>query len=98
MSDYLDARDEREPRRGAGQGRRPRVGRPADPRRTVLLVVGVVIVVGLLIFWLQNHQRVSISYLTVDITAPLWLMVTAYFLVGILVGVLLTVYYRRRQP
>ena len=88
--------DAREPRRMADEG--PRRRRPADPRRTVLLVVAVVIVVGAVIFWTQNHGRVSISYLTVDITAPLWLMVTGYFLVGILIGVVLTVYYQRRQP
>jgi uncharacterized integral membrane protein len=85
----------REPRRAPDEGPRRRSG---DPRRTVLLVVAVVIVVGAVIFWAQNHGRVSISYLTVDITAPLWLMVTGYFLVGILIGVVLTVYYQRRQP
>jgi uncharacterized integral membrane protein len=87
--------DGRDPRRAPDAG--PRRRRSADPRRTVLLVVAVVIVVGAVIFWAQNHGRVSISYLTVDITAPLWLMVTGYFLVGILIGVLLTLY-QRRQP
>ncbi len=96
MNEGFDERDERRPRRAPGP--RPRGPRSADPRRTVLLVVAIVIVVGLLIFWAQNHGRVSISYLTVDITAPLWLMVTGYFLVGILIGVLLTIYYQRRQP
>lgn len=81
----------------ASRDPRPR-HRPADPRRAVLGVVAVVIVLGLLIFWIQNHGRVSISYLTVQLTAPLWLMVTFYFLVGILIGVLLTVYYQRRRP
>jgi len=78
--------------------RRPVRRRPADPRRTVLLVVAVVIVLGFLIFWIQNHGRVSISYLTVAVTAPLWLMVTGYFLAGLLIGVLLTLFYQRRQP
>ena len=78
--------------------RRPVRRRPADPRRTVLLVVAVVIVLGFLIFWIQNHGRVSISYLTVAVTAPLWLMVTGYFLVGLLLGVLLTLFYQRRRP
>ena len=96
MNDSLDERDERRPRRAPAP--RGRGLRSSDPRRTVLLVVAIVIVVGLLIFWAQNHGRVSISYLTVDITAPLWLMVTGYFLVGILIGVLLTIYYQRRQP
>jgi uncharacterized integral membrane protein len=97
-----DARDARTTPQGRGSLRSPdeapRRRRSSDPRRTVLLVVAAVIVVGAVIFWAQNHGRVSISYLTVDITAPLWLMVTGYFLVGILIGVLLTVYYQRRQP
>jgi len=96
MDDYPDARDEYDLRRHGG--RRPRLrGVGADRRRLVLLIVAAVIVVGVLIFWLQNHQRVSISYLTVSVTAPLWLTVTGYFLVGILVGALLTTYYMRRQ-
>ena len=84
------------PRRSPDEG--PRRRRTTDPRRIVLLVVAAVIVVGAIIFWAQNHGRVSISYLTVNITAPLWFMVTGYFLVGILIGALLTVYYQRRQP
>jgi len=58
----------------------------------------VVVVLGFLVFWLQNHYRVSISYLSVEIRAPLWLVVTLYFLAGAVVGVLLTVYYQRRRP
>ena len=96
MNDRLDERDERPPRRAPAPRARGR--RPADPRRTVLLVVAIVIVAGLVIFWAQNHARVSISYLTVQITAPLWLMVSGYLVVGILIGVLLTIYYQRRQP
>jgi len=78
----------------------PRTGprRPADPRRTVLAVVAAVVVIGFLVFWIQNHYRISISYLTVRLTAPLWLIVTFYFLAGAVVGVLLTVYYQRRRP
>jgi len=94
MNDSLDERDRRPPRHLPA----PRVRRPSDPRRAVLLVVAIVIVVGLVIFWAQNHGRVSISYLTVQLTAPLWLMVTGYLLVGILIGALLTIYYQRRQP
>jgi uncharacterized integral membrane protein len=78
----------------------PRTGlrRPADPRRAVLAVAAVVVVLGFLVFWIQNHYRVGIAYLTVRLTAPLWLIVTGYFLAGALVGVLLTVYYQRRRP
>jgi uncharacterized integral membrane protein len=86
-------RDERPP-----DARHAGLRRPADPRRTVLLVVAVVVVLGFLVFWIQNHYRVSISYLTVQIRAPLWLVVSGYFLIGILIGVLLTIYYQRRRP
>jgi len=86
-------RDERPP-----DDRHTGLRRPADPRRTVLLVVAVVVVLGFLVFWIQNHYRVSISYLTVEIRAPLWLVVSGYFLIGILIGVLLTIYYQRRRP
>ena len=72
--------------------------RPADPRRAVLVAVAVIVVLGFLVFWIQNHYRVGIAYLTVRLTAPLWLIVTFYFLVGALVGALLTVYYQRRRP
>jgi uncharacterized integral membrane protein len=98
MDDYPVTGDERDARRRPAQHPHARGGIPADRTRLVLLVVAAVIVLGVLIFWLQNHQRVSISYLTVTVTAPLWLTVTAYFLVGIVVGIALTTYYRRRQP
>ncbi len=75
---------------------RPAVRRSLDRPRAAILIVAVVVIVGALIFWLQNHQHVSISYLSVTINAPLWLAVTGYFLAGVLVGVLLTLYYRRQ--
>ena len=68
-----------------------------DRRRLVIAVVAVVIIVGALVFWIQNHEHISISYLSVTIRAPLWLTVTAYLLIGVLIGVLLTVYYQRRR-
>ena len=68
-----------------------------DRRRLVILIVAVAVFVCAFIFWAQNHQRVSISYLTVSIGAPLWPTVTGYFLAGVLVGVLLTLYYQRHQ-
>ncbi|HUK77584.1 MAG TPA: LapA family protein [Thermoleophilia bacterium] len=91
-------RDERYPDERPPDDRHTGLRRPADPRRTVLLVVAVVVVLGFLVFWIQNHYRVSISYLTVEIRAPLWLVVSGYFLIGILIGVLLTIYYQRRRP
>jgi len=80
--------DERPPAAG-GRG-------AAVLRRNVLLVAAVVVVLGFLIFWLQNHERVSISYLTVEVSAPLWLVVTTYFVVGAIVGAALAVFLSRR--
>jgi uncharacterized integral membrane protein len=102
-SERPERRPERRPDERYPDERRPDerpagLRRPADPRRTVLLVVAVVVVLGFLVFWIQNHYRVSISYFTVQIGAPLWLVVSGYFLIGILIGVLLTIYYQRRRP
>ena len=54
-------RDERYPDERPPDDRHTGLRRPADPRRTVLLVVAVVVVLGFLVFWIQNHYRVSIS-------------------------------------
>ena len=99
MDDFSDftprQRDEPPVRRGAAP--QPSGGRgPAVLRRNVLLVVAAVVVIGFLIFWLQNHERVSISYLTVEVSAPLWLVVTTYFVVGAIVGAALAVFLSRR--
>lgn len=46
------------------------------------LVVALVVVVAALIFILQNRQRVAVSFLSVDITAPIWVLVVGYFVLG----------------
>lgn len=49
------------------------------------LIVAAVVVICALIFILQNRQRVSVSFLSIDITAPIWLLVVGYFVLGGLV-------------
>ena len=70
---------------GAGGG-----GWPLSGRQTVALLV--VAVAG--IFVLQNTDEVTVQFFTVTIAAPLWLVLTALFVVGALVGMLLQ---RRRR-
>jgi len=99
MDDFSDftprQRDDSSARRGGAP--QPPGGRGAAVlRRNVLLIVAAVVVIGFLIFWLQNHGRVSISYLTVQVSAPLWLVVTAYFVAGAIVGAALAVFLNRR--
>jgi uncharacterized integral membrane protein len=92
--------DDREVDRRENDRARPRLAglaRGPDRRRLVVAVVAAVIAVGALVFWVQNHEHISISYLSVTIRAPLWLTVTAYLLVGVLIGVLVTLYYQRRR-
>ena len=51
------------------------------------LIVALVVVVAALIFILQNRQRVSVSFLSVDITAPIWVLVVGFFVLGgVIVG------------
>jgi uncharacterized integral membrane protein len=61
------------------------------------LIIIVVIVVGTLIFWIQNREKVTISYLSVSVTAPLWLTVLAYLLLGMILGALVMYWRARRQ-
>lgn len=74
-------------------------GSSAPPRRTSpvrLRPTQVVLLVVLLvtaIFIGQNRDLVDIELLTIDVTAPLWLVLVVMVLVGLLVGILL----RRRR-
>ena len=60
-------------------------GWPLSGRQTVALLV--VIVAG--IFILQNTDQVAVDFFTVSIEAPLWLVLSALFVVGVVVGMLL---------
>jgi len=60
------------------------------------LVIIAIIVVGTLIFWIQNHEKITVSYLTVSVTAPLWLTVLAYLVLGMILGALI-MYWRGRR-
>jgi uncharacterized integral membrane protein len=55
-------------------------------RRLVLALVLVVLVV---VFIAQNRDRVQISFFTVDVSAPTWLLLAIMTLIGVAVGALL---------
>lgn len=65
-------------------------GWPLNARQTFAAAVGVVA----LIFILQNTDEVDIDFFTVTLSAPLWLVLGALFVIGMLVGMLLQ---RRRK-
>ena len=63
-------------------GRRSRAVRPGYVLALILAVLAVV-------FIAQNRARVEISFFTVDVSAPTWLLLTIMTLVGLVVGLLL---------
>jgi len=52
-------------------------------------VVALLIVVVAVVFIAQNRDRVSIHLLTIDVSAPVWLILTIMVLLGMAVGALL---------
>ena len=69
-----------------------------DARTHIRSVIVVVILVrGALTFWVQNREKVEIEYLSVTITAPLWIVAVGYVAFGMIVGGLLVHWYRPRD-
>lgn len=69
--------DPRPPRRSpAAQAARDNMG---------LLIIVAVVVVCALVFILQNRERVAVTFLSVDIQAPVWLFVVGFFVLGAVV-------------
>ena len=64
----------------------PRRARPAVRPGQVVAAVLVVVAV---VFIVQNRDRVSINLFTIDVTAPVWLILTIMVAVGMAVGALL---------
>ncbi|WP_227978973.1 hypothetical protein [Nocardia spumae] len=58
--------------------------------------VALVLIVLAIIFVAENRGRVSIEFLLIDITSPMWLVLLATFVVGWIAGVL-TVRRRNRR-
>jgi uncharacterized integral membrane protein len=68
-----------------GEASRGNGGRRVDART----VIGVLVLLGLLAFVLQNTYRVPFNFLIFDFTAPLWLMLTITLMLALLVGYLI---------
>ena len=68
-------------------------GGPARNRQQSAVTAGRLVALGLAVFAVvfiaQNRDRVRISLFTIDVTAPIWLILTLMVLVGMAVGVLL---------
>ena len=68
-------------------------GGPARNRQLPAVTAGRLVALGLatlaVVFIAQNRDRVRISLFTIDVTAPIWLILTVMVLVGMAVGVLL---------
>ena len=68
-------------------------GGPARNRQRSAVTAGRLVALGLaalaVVFIAQNRDRVRISLFTIDVTAPIWLILTVMVLVGMAVGVLL---------
>jgi uncharacterized integral membrane protein len=91
MSVHQRRDDDSEPRRDELHAvpRRPARSPAATRDLTDLgtLAVIVVVVVAALIFILQNRERVSVTFLSVDISAPIWVLVVGFFVLGgVIVG------------
>lgn len=87
----------------ADQPQAPAAARPAaqqgvkKSRTGAYIRLGIigVIIVFVLVFVFQNTKRISLSFLSADFSAPLWLMLLIVLIVGGIVGFFLGV--RRRK-
>ena len=70
------------PRPEAPSRRRSAAIRPGQMLAGALIVLAVVFIV-------QNRERVRINLFTVDVFAPVWLVLTVTVLVGVVIGRLL---------
>jgi uncharacterized integral membrane protein len=77
--------------------RRPSPAARAARENLGILVIVAIIAVGTLIFWIQNREKVTVQYLSVSVTAPLWLTVLAYLVLGMILGGLIAYWRRGRR-
>lgn len=71
------------PTRGAAGGRS--TGFRIGPRQ----IVAAVLVVLAIVFIAQNRDPASIDLFTLNVTAPLWIVLAAMVLVGLVIGLVL---------
>ncbi|MFI6578870.1 DUF1049 domain-containing protein [Nocardiopsis sp. NPDC050513] len=72
-------------------------------RRSVLARIpgrvwaGLVILIGVIVFVVQNRQSTQIHILLVSVVAPLWVTLTGAAVAGLIVGLLLVPSIRKRR-
>jgi uncharacterized integral membrane protein len=67
------------------------------PRRRMpwsLLLIAVIIAAGV-VLWLDNRGQVRLSFLSVHLTAPLWVIAVANLVLGLILGAVLVARSRR---
>jgi putative membrane protein len=62
-----------------------RRSRTVRPGRVFALILAILAVV----FIAQNRARVEVSFFTVDVSAPMWLLLTIMTVVGLALGLLI---------
>ncbi|MGY1779708.1 lipopolysaccharide assembly protein LapA domain-containing protein [Geodermatophilus sp. SYSU D01036] len=63
--------------------------RPARRRIRPGQVLALVLAVVTVAFIVQNRDRVTVDLFTVDVSSPLWLILTIVLLIGVLLGMIL---------
>jgi uncharacterized integral membrane protein len=58
------------------------------------LLILVVIVVGI-VLWIENRGQVRLHFLSVHVTAPIWVVAIANLILGLILGVVFTARSRR---
>ena len=58
--------------------------------------VALILIVLAVIFVAENRDRVSITFLLIDVTSPLWLVLLVLFVIGWIAGIL-TVHRRNKR-
>jgi uncharacterized integral membrane protein len=92
MNDDMDWRDgsvQRTLPEGVGlEWSRSRARGRRRPRRRIpwtVLIVIVIIAVGV-VLWLENRGQVRLTFLSVHVTAPLWVVAVANLVLGLILG------------
>ena len=101
MNDDMDWRDGSVPRtlpEGVGMdwSRGRSHGRRRAPRHVpVVPFVIIVVIAGGFLFWLGNRGAVQLAFLSVHVTAPLWVVASAHLAAGLVLGAWLLARLRR---
>ena len=51
------------------------------------MLLGVVVIAVGIVLWLENRGQVRLTFLSVHVTAPLWVVAIANLVLGLILGV-----------